>query len=47
MSDAELKHSYTLYVRALELDEGQPPSAAKLQYFNEYWREQCRGGRRR
>jgi hypothetical protein len=38
-SDAELTHSYAIYLRSLALDEGQPPSAANVQYFIECWRE--------
>jgi hypothetical protein len=39
LSDVELQRSYALYLRALALEEGQPPSASKLQYFVECWRE--------
>jgi hypothetical protein len=45
-SDQQLLESYRLYVRALALDEGQPPSAAKVQYFIECWRELRRRKRR-
>jgi hypothetical protein len=38
-SDAELLHSYVVYLRALAPKEGNPPSAAKVQYFIECWRE--------
>ena len=46
LSDAELQRSYALYLRALALDEGQPPSASKVQYFIECWRELRRRKRR-
>jgi hypothetical protein len=39
LSDAELQWSYALYLRALALEEGQPPIAAKVQYFVEAWQE--------
>jgi hypothetical protein len=38
-SDADLQHSYEVYLRALALKDGNPPVAAKLQYFVECWRE--------
>ena len=31
LNDAELQRSYAMYVRAL--DKGEPPVAAKVQYF--------------
>jgi len=39
LSDIELQRSYEMYLRALQLDEGHPPVAAKVQYFVECWRE--------
>jgi hypothetical protein len=38
-SDAELLHSYAVYLRSLALKEGEPPAASKPQYFVECWRE--------
>ena len=39
LSDQELRLSYEMYLRALQLDKGNPPVAAKVQYFVECWRE--------
>ena len=43
LTDEQLLEFYAMYVRALALDGGKPPSAAKVQYFVECWRElRCR-----
>ena len=39
LTDEQLLESYAMYVRALRLDGGMPPAAAKVQYFVECWRE--------
>ena len=39
MADEQLLESYAMCVRALALDGGMPPAAAKVQYFIECWRE--------
>ena len=46
LTDQQLLHSYGLYLKALELEEGKPPSAAMVQYFIECWRELRRRGRK-
>jgi len=46
LSDKELQRSYEMYLRGLQLDKGNPPVAAKVQYFVEYWRELRRRRRR-
>jgi hypothetical protein len=38
-TEKELLRSYATCLRSLQLDEGSPPSAAKIQYFVETWRE--------
>lgn len=39
-SEAQLRHSYRVYVKALLLREnGLPPTAAAVQFFIETWRE--------
>jgi hypothetical protein len=38
-SDAELRRSYEIYRDALRIVEGEPPQAAKIQYFLSAWRE--------
>jgi hypothetical protein len=37
--DEQLLESYAICVRALRLDGGMPPTAAKVQYYIECWRE--------
>ena len=39
LTDDQLLESYSMHVRALALDGGMPPSAAKVQYYIECWRE--------
>jgi hypothetical protein len=39
LTDEQLLNSYRMCVRALGLDGGKPPAAAKVQYYVERWRE--------
>ena len=45
LTDEQLLNSDRMCVRALGLDGGKPPAAAKVQYYAECWRE-LRGRRR-
>ncbi len=38
-SDQELIHSYGVYWNALRMRDGKAPSASKIQYLVETWRE--------
>jgi hypothetical protein len=39
LNDQQLQYCYEIYLRALALVEATAPSAAKLQYYVECWRE--------
>ena len=38
-TNEQLLRSYGIYLRALQLDQREPPPASTIQYFVEAWRE--------